>query len=89
MRTLLGENLAKKRTIFTFQDIGEDPYIKDQNGVFQFNAWIIRYPFNVQTHHKDETLDIHTTDAQGWKDEISIDELAQVFLLQCRTDIKT
>jgi len=27
----------------------------------------------------DETLDIHTTDAQGWEDEISIDELTQVF----------
>ena len=28
-------------------------------------------------------LDIHTTEAQGWKDEISIDELTQVFFDRC------
>ncbi len=57
----------------------KDPYIKDQNGVFQFQC--LNHKISIQRADipQDETLDMHTTDAQGWKDEISIDELTQVF----------
>lgn len=74
----LGRYLARKND-FTFRILVKDPYIKDQNGVFQFQC--LNHKISIQRADipQDETLDIHTTDAQGWEDEISIDELTQVF----------
>ena len=76
--TAWGDILQGKND-FTFRILVKDPYIKDQNGVFQFQC--LNHKISIQRADipQDETLDIHTTDAQGWKDEISIDELTQVF----------
>ena len=76
--TAWGEILQGKND-FTFRILVKDPYIKDQNGVFQFQC--LNHKISIQRADipQDETLDIHTTDAQGWEDEISIDELTQVF----------
>ena len=76
--TAWGDILQGKND-FTFRILVKDPYIKDQNGVFQFQC--LNHKISIQRADipQDETLDIHTTEAQGWKDEISIDELTQVF----------
>ena len=76
--TAWGDILQGKND-FTFRILVKDPYIKDQNGVFQFQC--LNHKISIQRADilQDETLDIHTTDAQGWEDEISIDELTQVF----------
>lgn len=60
-----GEILQGKND-FTFRVLVKDPYIKDQDGVFQFQC----------LNHK---ISIQRADAQEWQDEISIDELTQVF----------
>lgn len=60
-----GEILQGKND-FTFRILVKDPYIKDQDGVFQFQC----------LNHK---ISIQRADAQEWQDEISIDELTQVF----------
>ena len=76
--TAWGEILQGKND-FTFRILVKDPYIKDQNGVFQFQCLDHKISIQRADTPQDETLDIHTTDAQGWEDEISIDELTQVF----------
>lgn len=68
--TAWGDILQGKND-FTFRMLVKDPYIKDQNGVFQFQC--LNHKISIQR------ADIHTMDAQGWEDEISIDELTQVF----------
>ena len=72
-------DILQGKNDFTFRILVKDPYIKDQNGVFQFQC--LNHKISIQRADipQDETLDIHTTDAQGWEDEISIDELTQVF----------
>ena len=60
-----GEILQGKND-FTFRILVKDPYIEDQDGVFQFQC----------LNHK---ISIQRVDAQEWQDEISIDELTQVF----------
>ena len=72
-------DILQGKNDFTFRILVKDPYIKDQNGVFQFQC--LNHKISIQRADipQDETLDIHTTDAQGWEDEISIDELTQLF----------
>lgn len=60
-----GEILQVKND-FTFRLMIKDPYIKDQDGVFQFRS----------LNHK---ISIQRIDTTEWEDEISIDELTQVF----------
>lgn len=60
-----GEILQGKND-FTFRILVKDPYIMDQNGVFQFQC----------LNHK---ISIRRVDTLKWEDEISIDELTQVF----------
>lgn len=63
-----GEILQGKND-FTFRILVKDPYIKDQDGVFQFQC--LNHKITIQR----ATIEY----AQEWKDEISIDELTQVF----------
>ena len=60
------EEILQGKNDFTFRILVKDPYIKDQDGVFQFQC----------LNHK---ISIQRADAQEWQDEISIDELTQVF----------
>lgn len=73
-----GEILQGKND-FTFRILVKDPYIKDQNGVFQFQCLNHKISIQCVATSQDETLKAYTTDAQEWEDEISIDELTQVF----------
>lgn len=63
--TVWGEILHGKND-FTFRLLVKDPYIKEQDGVFEFKC----------LNHK---ISIQRIDATEWEDEISIDELTQVF----------
>lgn len=58
--------ILRGKNDFTFRLWVKDPYIKDQNGVYQFKC----------LNHK---ISIERAEAQKWEDEISIDELTQVF----------
>ena len=71
--TAWGEILQGKND-FTFRILVKDPYIKDQNGVFQFQC--LNHKISIQ---RADTLEPGMSEAQKWEDEISIDELTQVF----------
>lgn len=63
--TVWGEILQAKDD-FSFRLLVKDPYIKDQDGVFEFKSL-------------NHNITIQRVDAQEWEGEISIDELTQVF----------
>lgn len=73
-----GEILQGKKD-FTFRILVKDPYIKDQNGVFQFQCLNHKISIQRTNTSQDEALKAYKADAQEWEDEISIDELTQVF----------
>lgn len=60
------EEILQGKNDFKFRLLVKDPYIKDQDGVFLFKC----------LNHK---ISIQRVDAGEWEDEISIDELTQVF----------
>lgn len=60
------ENILEGKCDFKFRLLVKDPYIKKQNGVFWFECL-------------DHKISIRRVDAPEWEDEISIDELTQVF----------
>ena len=68
--TAWGEILRGKND-FTFRILVKDPYIKDQDGVFKFQC--LNHKISIQR------VDSSKAQAQEWEDEISIDELTQVF----------
>lgn len=73
-----GEILQGKND-FTFRILVKDPYIEDQNGVFQFQCLNHKISIRRTDTSQDETLQGYKTGVQEWEDEISIDELTQVF----------
>jgi GNAT superfamily N-acetyltransferase len=60
------EEILRGKKDFTFRLLIKDPYIKDQDGVFLFQC----------LNHK---ISIQRIDVPEWEDEVSIDELTQVF----------
>ena len=60
------EEILQGKKDFTFRLLIKDPYIEDHNGVFEFQC--LNYKISIQRIHSEE-----------WEDEISIDELTQVF----------
>ena len=66
---------------FRFVMDWEETMIDDHNILYTDDTTDRNHKISIQRADipQDETLDIHTTDAQGWEDEISIDELTQVF----------
>ena len=57
----------------------KDPYIKDQNGVYQFQCLNHKISIQCVDSSKENACKEGRSDAQEWEDEISIDELTQVF----------
>lgn len=60
------EKILQGKKDFTFRLLIKDPYIKEHNGVFEFGC----------LNHK---ISIQRINTEEWEDEISIDELTQVF----------
>lgn len=60
------EEILQGKNDFTFRLLIKDPYIEDQDGVYQFKC----------LNHK---ISIQRINTEEWEDEISIDELTQVF----------
>lgn len=60
------QEILRGKKDFTFRLLIRDPYIKDQDGVFLFQC----------LNHK---ISIGRIDTPEWEDEVSIDELTQVF----------
>ena len=65
------EEILHGKNDFSFSILIRDPYIQDHNGVFQFKC----------LNHKISIQRVNTAqgEAAEWEDEISIDELTQVF----------
>ena len=76
--TAWGEILHGKSD-FTFRILVKDPYIKDQNGVYQFQCLNHKISIQCVDSSKENACKEGRSDAQEWEDEISIDELTQVF----------
>jgi len=76
--TAWGEILHGKSD-FTFRILVKDPYIKDQNGVYQFQCLNHKISIQCVDLSKENACKEGRSDAQEWEDEISIDELTQVF----------
>ena len=66
--------ILRGKNDFTFRLLVKDPYIEDQNGVYQFKC--LNHKISIQ---RADTLEPGMSEAQKWEDEISIDELTQVF----------
>ena len=65
------EEILHGKKDFSFSILIRDPYIEDHNGVFQFKCLNHKISIQRMNSAQDGTSE--------WKDEISIDELTQVF----------
>ena len=72
-------DILQGKNDFTFRMLVKDPYIKDQNGVFQFQCLNHKISIQCVDSSKENACKEGRSDAQEWEDEISIDELTQVF----------